>query len=122
VLDKYTGQERNRRKIASIDIGATISKARNLCAKANNCQQVTKSIVEILILILSLLANRLNLNSTNSSKPPSNDPNRTKGAKAKKGKQPSGQKSHLGTTLRKSDEVVVINGNRKKNVSEVICA
>jgi hypothetical protein len=35
----------------------------------------TKSMFEILILVITLLANRLNLNSTNSSKPPSSDPN-----------------------------------------------
>jgi len=33
---------------------------------------------EILTLIIALLANRLTLNSTNSSKPPQSDPNRKK--------------------------------------------
>jgi len=38
-----------------------------------------------LILVITLLANRLNLNSTNSSKPPSSDPNRKKQTRKKSG-------------------------------------
>jgi len=48
--------------------------------RSNNFQAIsagTKSIVEILILVITLLANCLNLNSTNSSKPSSSDPKRT---------------------------------------------
>jgi len=60
----------------------------------------TRSIIEILILIISLLTNRLNLDSTNSSKPPSSDPNRKKKRKKKTGKKAGGQKGHVGTTLK----------------------
>lgn len=104
-------------KIENIDIGAAITKAQKLVHEDKQLSQATRSIVEILILIISLLANRLNLNSTNSSKPPSNDPNRKKQPRAKTGKKPGGQKGHLGTTLKKvddPDEVVVIAVNRKK--------
>jgi transposase len=103
-------------KIENIDIAATISKAQKLVSEDEQLSVATKSIVEILILIISLLANRLNLTSANSSKPPSYDPNRKKKPKAKTGKKPGGQKGHLGTTLQKvddPDEVVVININRK---------
>jgi transposase len=65
-------------KVDNIDIGAAIAKARKLVHEDKQLSEATRSIVEILILIISLLANRLNLNSTNSSKPPSNDPNRKK--------------------------------------------
>jgi transposase len=70
---------------------------------------------EILILVNTLLANRLNLNSTNSSKPPSSDPNRKKQAKRKTGKKPGGQNGHVGTTLKKvddPDEIEVIKVDR----------
>jgi len=67
-------------KIENIDIEATIKKAQVLVREDKQLSAATKSIVEILILIISLLANRLNLNSTNSSKPPSSDPNRKKAA------------------------------------------
>jgi transposase len=91
-------------KIDAIDIEATIKKAQVLVREDKQLSAATKSIVEILILIISLLANRLNLNSTNSSKPPSSDPNRKKKPQSKTGKKPGGQKGHVGTTLKKVDD------------------
>ena len=63
-------------KIENIDIAATIEKAHSLVREDKQLSAATKSMFEILILIITLLANRLNLNSTNSSKPPSSDPNK----------------------------------------------
>lgn len=117
VLINCTGQERNRMKIDNIDIEAAIANARKLVQEDKQLTGATRSIVEILILIISLLTNRLNLNSTNSSKPPSNDPNRKKTPKATTGRKPGGQKGRIGTTLEKvddPDEVVVIEVDRKK--------
>lgn len=91
-------------KIENIDIEATIEKARRLVNEDKNLSAATQSMFEIMILIISLLANRLNLNSTNSSKPPSTDPNRKKRSKSKTGKKPGGQKGHVGTTLKKIDD------------------
>jgi len=91
-------------KIESFDIEATIEKKRALIDQDEQMSADTKSIVEVLILLISLLANRLNLNSTNSSKPPSSDPNRKKKPKRKDGKKPGGQKGHIGTTLKKVDD------------------
>jgi len=104
-------------KIENIDIEATIEKAQILVREDKQLSAATKSIVEILILIISLLANRLNLNSTNSSKPPSSDPNRKKRPNSKTGKKPGGQKGHVGTTLKKVDDpdkVEVIKVDRSK--------
>ena len=58
-------------KIENIDIQATIEKAQALVRDDEQLSAATKSMFEILILVITLLANRLNLNSTNSSKPPS---------------------------------------------------
>ncbi len=91
-------------KIESFDIEATIEKARALIGDDEQMSAATKSMFEVLILLISLLANRLNLNSTNSSKPPSSDPNREKQPKTKTGKKPGGQKGHIGTTLKKVDD------------------
>jgi len=92
-------------KIENIDIEATIKKAQALLIREDEQLSVgAKSMLEILILIISLLANRLNLNSTNSSKPPSSDPNRKKRSKNKTGKKPGGQKGHVGKTLEKVDD------------------
>ena len=63
-------------KIDSIDIQATLEKAKSLMRDDKELSAATKSMFEILILIITLLANRLNLNSTNSIKPPVSDPNR----------------------------------------------
>ena len=91
-------------KIENIDIKATIKKAQILVREDKQLSAATKSIIDILILIISLLANRLNLNSTNSSKPPSSDPNRKKQPKSKTGRKAGGQKGHIGTTLKKVDD------------------
>jgi len=102
-------------KIENIDIEATIEKAHNLVREDKQLSAATKSMFEILILIITLLANRLNLNSTNSSKPPSSDPNRKKQPKNKTNKKAGGQKGHIGTTLEKvenPDKIDVIKIDR----------
>ena len=104
-------------KIENIDIGATIEKAQSLIREDKQLSAATKSMFEIMILIITLLANRLNLNSTNSSKPPSSDPNRKKRPKSKTGKKPGGQKGHAGSTLIKVDDpdkVELIKVDRSK--------
>ena len=103
-------------KIENIDIEATIAKAHALVHEDRELSAATKSIVEILIVIITLLANRLNLNSTNSSKPPSSDPNRKRRPR-KTGKKAGAQKGHLGTTLKQVDQpdiVQTINIDRRK--------
>jgi transposase len=104
-------------KIENIDIEATIEKAQFLIREDKQLSAATKSMFEIMILIITLLANRLNLNSTNSSKPPSSDPNRKKKTKSKTGNKPGGQKGHVGTTLKKVDDpdkVELIKVDRSK--------
>jgi transposase len=95
-------------KIENIDIAATIEKAQTLIHQDEQMSAATKSIVEVLILLISLLANRLNLNSTNSSKPPSADPNRKKKPKPRTGRKKGGQKGHIGITLQKVDDPDII--------------
>ncbi len=104
-------------KIENIDIEATIEKAQILVREDKQLSAATKSMFEIMILIITLLANRLNLNSSNSSKPPSSDPNRKKKTRSKTGKKPGGQKGHVGTTLKKVDDpdkVELIKVDRSK--------
>ena len=103
-------------KVENIDIEATIAKAQALVREDKELSAATKSMFEILIVIITLLANRLNLNSTNSSKPPSSDPHRKKRLK-KTGKKAGAQKGHVGTTLKQVDQpdiVEVINIDRRK--------
>lgn len=99
-------------KIEHIDINKTLEEARGLLANEKNISPAFKAVMEVLFLIITLMMNRFNLNSKNSSKPPSDDPNRDK--KSKKnllGKNPGGQKGHLGKNLqpvKNPDEITVI--------------
>ena len=95
-------------KIDNIDIEATIEKTQALIYQDEHMSAALKSMIEVLILIISLLANRLNLNSSNSSKSPSSDPNREKKPKPKSGRKKGGQKGHVGTTLSKVDDPDII--------------
>ena len=106
--------------IGNIDIQATIEKAQSLLKDDEQMSDATKSIFEVLILIIRLLANRLTLNSTNSSKPPSIDPNRIRQSKKNSNKKPGGQNGHKGITLQKVDDpdkVVELKVDRKHGVS-----
>ena len=103
--------------IENIDITVTLKRAEKLIAEDEGLSPATKSLLEILVLIISLLANRLNLNSKNSSKPPSTDPNREKTSKKKINRKPGGQKGHVGKTLEKikdPDKVQVITVDRSE--------
>jgi len=104
-------------KIENIDIQATIEKAQAVVREDKQMSAATKSMFEILILVITLLANRLGLNSTNSSKPPSTDPNRKRQTREKTGRKPGGQMGHVGTTLQKvenPDRVEEIKVDRRK--------
>ncbi len=116
IIDFINAQGWSGMKIENIDIEATIQKAQSIIRDDEQMSAATKSMFEIMILIITLLANRLNLNSTNSSKPPSGDPNRKKKPKAKKGKKTGGQKGHTGVTLEKinePDKIEVIKIDRR---------
>ncbi|MBA3037184.1 MAG: IS66 family transposase, partial [Desulfobacterium sp.] len=102
--------------IENIEIEASIEKAQILIREDKQLSAASKSMFEILILIIRLLVNRLNLNSKNSSKSPSSDPNREKKPKSQTGKKPGGQNGHVGRTLKKidnPDKIEVINIDRR---------
>ena len=103
--------------IENIDIDTTLKRVETLLIEDKDLSPATKSLLEILVLVITLLANRLNLNSKNSSKPPSSDPNRKKTSNKKSDKKPGGQKGHIGNTLKKvetPDKVKVIKIDRAK--------
>ena len=71
--------------VQNIDIDATLEKVNKLLAEEKGLSPAMRSMVELLVLLITLLVGRLNLNSRNSSKPPSSDPNREKVRKTKGG-------------------------------------
>ena len=68
--------------------------------KEENISPALRAIVEVLLMIVCIMAERLSLNSRNSSKPPSSDLNRKKKSKNKSDNKPGGQKGRFGTTLK----------------------
>jgi transposase len=94
--------------IGNIDIQAAIEKMQAQLQEDTQISPATKSMIELLILIITLLANQLGLSSRNSSKPPSSDPNRKKEKKKPSEKKAGGQKGHTGITLGKVDDPDVI--------------
>ena len=94
--------------IGNIDIIQALDRVQKHLENDSEMSETTRSLFELLILIISLQSNFLGLNSRNSSKPPSTDPNRKKASRKKSDKKPGGQKGHKGTTLEKVDDPDVI--------------
>ncbi len=68
-------------KLNKISINSAIQNAEALIEKDDSLSPAIKTTIKMLILLISLLASRLNLTSKNSSKPPSDDKNRKRGSK-----------------------------------------
>ena len=102
--------------IENLDVNKTLEKARLLLKGNKQISPAIASIMEVLILLVSIMSNRLGRNSRNSSKPPSQDPNRARKKKAAGvilKRKPGGQEYHAGCTLEKTmtpdqiEEIVV---------------
>ena len=87
-------------KVNSIDIDEVINKAKECLKKETQLSVSFKAVIQLLILLIGVLAGRLKLNSSNSSKPPSMDPNRKRKSE-NSGKKQGGQKWHKGNRLEK---------------------
>lgn len=102
--------------VDNIDVNKTIRQVEALLAQEKKRSPALRALIEVLIMLVTLLVNRLNLNSSNSSKPPSSDPNRKKNIRAGNPRKPGGQKGHVGTTLKPvedPDEIQFINIDRR---------
>lgn len=95
-------------KLENIDITAVINETKELLETEQGIPPVLEVNLRTLLPAVTLLVERLSLNSQNSSIPPSADPNRDKKDKKKDEKKPGGQKEHEGRTLRKVDNPEVI--------------
>ncbi|MDG5996537.1 MAG: IS66 family transposase [Candidatus Brocadia sp.] len=103
--------------IENIDIDATLRKVEKLLSEEKGLSPAIRSMIELLVLVITLLVGRLNRNSRNSSKPPASDPNRTRKSRAKGERKAGGQEGHDGVTLKKvanPDKVEVIKVDRRK--------
>lgn len=99
--------------IGSIHVEDAIDKAKNLLANDKNMSESTANAMQVILLLVQLLLERIGTNSSNSSLPPSRA-RRTKKKKTsrkKSKKKAGGQVGHKGKTLyqvEKPDEVVEI--------------
>ena len=101
--------------IQNISVEATIERVKTLIAEEKNLSPALKSSLEVLLLLVALIVNQLGLNSKNSSKPPSMDPNRQKKPRGKGGRKPGGQQGRSGTTLQPvpdPDEIKILPVDR----------
>jgi transposase len=64
--------------VDSVDINATIERVKKLLQDEKDLSPAMVASLEMLLLVVTLLVGKLGLNSRNSSKPPSSDPNREK--------------------------------------------
>jgi len=88
--------------INDVNITETIAKVEKSLSEQKNVSSEFRSLVHLLLIILKLLVNKLGLNSRNSSKPPSADPNRPRGRRKKATgakRKPGGQPGHKGSQL-----------------------
>jgi len=96
--------------IGNIEISESIKKLKLQLEVEQGISPSLRAMIEVLVLIVTLLVNRLGLNSSNSSKPPSTDkPNFCKKTKADavegSKRKAGGQEGHEGTNLKKRDKV-----------------
>ena len=107
---------RGRMKTKDIDLSSTINQVENLLKNDKTLSPSTAALFKLLVATLTILSNQItallnqkNLNSKNSSKPPSKDSNRPKKTRKDKGekrekKKPGGQKGHKGVCLTLKDQ------------------
>jgi transposase len=96
--------------VDNINVEATIKKVQQMIAEEEHLSSALRATLEVMIMLVQIMANRLSLNSRNSSKPPSTDrfkeqdkdngDDENKGKKRKRG----GQLGRIGTTLQKVDD------------------
>lgn len=87
-----------------VSIAEAMNNARDALANDKTISLATKLAMELLITLMGALVDRLHLNSSNSSKPPSLDPNRRKASRKRSNKPKGGQHGHAGTTLMQVDD------------------
>jgi transposase len=102
--------------INNINVEELVEQVRRQIAGEKDLSSALKASLDLLLLLVTLLLNRLGINSSNSSKPPSADPNRTRTPRSQSSRKPGGQQGHCGTTLQPvadPDEIKILQIDRR---------
>ena len=86
-------------KVENIQVEETIEKIRKQIDEEKDLSPTLRASLELLLTLITLLLNRLGLNSRNSSKPPGSNPNRKKKNNGTGANKAGGQKGHAGSHL-----------------------
>jgi transposase len=89
--------------IDNIPVEKTLERVKQQIEEEKNLSPALRASLELLLSLVKLLLNRLGLNSRNSSKSPSSDPNRKK-KRHNGNNKPGGQKGHTGNHLELVDD------------------
>lgn len=105
-------------KIKNIQVHQTLAEAEKLLSEEKNISPALRAIFKLILVLMNTLLGRFNLNSKNSSKPPSSDPNREKSKKEKSAstRKPGGQPGRIGKQLKPvntPDEVKILTVDRR---------
>ena len=82
------------------NVQETIASAKALLEKEKNISPALRAVFQLLFVFMQAMLERLSINSKNSSKPPSSDPNRKKTNKPGSKKKPGGQPGRIGKQLK----------------------
>ena len=104
--------------VGKVNISDALKRVEALLLEDKSVSPQVRALMEMLVLIIGLLLEKMGLNSKNSSIPPSKDAKRERGSKRKgKGKRkPGGQVGHTGATLEKfanPDKIETIEIDRR---------
>lgn len=91
-------------KISNINVDAALANVRQQLKEDSSVSPSLRAAIELLMVLIQILTGRMNTNSRNSSKPPSQDPNRPKTIRSKSERKPGGQPGRVGKTLQPAEE------------------
>lgn len=104
--------------VGTVNVSSALARVKTTLKEDQSISPQVRTLMELLVIIVNLLLVRLGINSSNSSKPPSQDPKRKRGSKrkAKGERKPGGQKGHEGSTLHPDpnpDQIETIEVDRR---------
>ena len=95
-------------KINNRDVDDILANVRQQLQDDPTLSVSLRTTIELLIALIQVLTGRLGTDSTNSSKPPSQDPNRARKSRRKGARTPGGQPGRIGKTLQPLEDPDVI--------------